>query len=471
MDALPVTEQTTLPFASKVRATFLGQDVGVMHACGHDIHTAVQLGVASVLTAMKSEVPGTIKFIFQPAEEGPPPGEAGGASLMVKEGVLQNPKPQAIFALHMMSEMTVGDIGYSEGPALAASDTWEVKIVGKQAHGARPELSIDPIVTAAEFALALQTIRSRNLAGSEPGVVTIGAIHGGQRQNIIPTDVTLLGTVRTFRPEMSALIEQRMRTILKGVTEANGATGEVTRYERGAPATINDLTLTRESVPALERALGKDHVSQDSPGNGVGGLLLLRQRDSRLLLPARAGQTGDNVERSPHADVRRRRQRDPGGREGDELPPPRLSDPAREVVGPFISAELRLRARHRGAAVRRILWPVRWGVIGGSHHYSKSEDIMRSVVGLVVALAVVVSVSASAQQKPGEQTWKGTISDSNCKEKHPAGEHDGKKMTECRLHGRLREEGREVRLRVGRQGLSDRQSGLEADRHARRARG
>jgi len=137
MDALPVTEQTTLPFASKVRATFLGQDVGVMHACGHDIHTAVQLGVASVLTAMKSELPGTIKFIFQPAEEGPPPGEAGGASLMVKEGVLQNPKPQAIFALHMMSEMTVGDVGYSEGPALAASDTWEVKIVGKQAHGAR----------------------------------------------------------------------------------------------------------------------------------------------------------------------------------------------------------------------------------------------------------------------------------------------------------------------------------------------
>jgi amidohydrolase len=265
MDALPVTEQTTLPFASKVRATFLGQDVGVMHACGHDIHTAVQLGVASVLTAMKSELPGTIKFIFQPAEEGPPPGEAGGASLMVKEGVLQNPKPQAIFALHMMSEMTVGDVGYFEGPALAASDTWEVKIVGKQAHGARPELSIDPIVTAAEFALALQTIRSRNLAGSEPGVVTIGAIHGGQRQNIIPTDVTLLGTVRTFRSEMSTLIEQRMRTILKGVTEANGATGEVTRYERGAPATINDLTLTRESVPALERALGKDHVSRIPP--------------------------------------------------------------------------------------------------------------------------------------------------------------------------------------------------------------
>ncbi len=265
MDALPVTEQTNLPYASKVRATFLGQDVGVMHACGHDVHTAVLLGVASVLAAMKTELPGTVKFIFQGAEEGAPPGEEGGASLMVKEGVLQNPRPQAIFALHAMSEMTVGDVGYSEGPALAASDTWEVKIVGKQAHGARPELSIDPIVTAAEFALALQTIRSRTFAGSEPGVVTIGAIHGGQRQNIIPTDVTLLGTIRTFRPEMSALTEQRLRTILKGVTEANGATGEVTRYERGAPATINDVTLTRESVPSLERALGKDHVKNIPP--------------------------------------------------------------------------------------------------------------------------------------------------------------------------------------------------------------
>jgi amidohydrolase len=265
MDALPVTEQTNLPYASKVRATFLGQEVGVMHACGHDVHTAVQLGVASVLVAMKNELSGTVKFIFQPAEEGPPPGEEGGASLMVKEGVLQNPKPQAIFGLHAMSEMPVGEVGYSEGPALAASDTWEVKIVGKQAHGARPELSIDPIVTAAEFALALQTIRSRTFSGSEPGVVTIGAIHGGQRQNIIPTDVTLLGTIRTFRPEMSALTEQRLRTILKGVTEANGATGEVTRYERGAPATINDVTLTRETVPALERAVGKDQVKRIPP--------------------------------------------------------------------------------------------------------------------------------------------------------------------------------------------------------------
>ena len=268
MDALPVTEQTNLPFASKVRSTYLGQDVGVMHACGHDIHTAVQLGVASVLTAMKAELPGTVKFIFQPAEEGPPPGEEGGASLMVKEGALENPKPQAIFGLHAFSEMAVGEIGYSEGPALSAADTWEVKIVGKQAHGARPELSIDPIVTAAQFVQALQTIRSRSLSGHEPGVVTIGSIHGGQRHNIIPAEVTMMGTIRTFRPEMSQLAEARLRAILKGVTEAAGATGAVVRYERGAPATINHTQLTRESVPALERVVGKQKVTLIPPAMG-----------------------------------------------------------------------------------------------------------------------------------------------------------------------------------------------------------
>ncbi|HET7216698.1 MAG TPA: amidohydrolase [Vicinamibacterales bacterium] len=268
MDALPVTEQTNLPFASKVRSTYLGQEVGVMHACGHDVHTAVQLGVASVLTAMKAELPGTVKFIFQPAEEGAPPGEEGGAALMVKEGVLQNPRPQAVFGLHAFSEMAVGEIGYSEGPALSAADTWEVKITGKQSHGARPELAIDPIVAAAQFVQALQTIRSRSFSGHEPGVVTVGTIHGGQRHNIIPAEVVLSGTIRTFRPEMSKLAEERLRAMLKGVTEANGATGEVVRYERGAPATINDTQLTLATVPSLERAVGKDRVTRIPPAMG-----------------------------------------------------------------------------------------------------------------------------------------------------------------------------------------------------------
>ena len=265
MDALPVTEQTDLPFASKVRATYQGQEVGVMHACGHDVHTAVQLGVAAVLTAVKADLPGTVKFIFQPAEEGAPPGEEGGASLMVKEGALDSPRPQAIFGLHAFAEMGVGDIGYSEGPALSAADTWEVKIVGRQSHGARPELSIDPIVAAAQFIEALQTIRSRTFSGYEPGVVTIGTVHGGQRHNIIPAEVTLSGTIRTFRPEMSSLAEARLRAILKGVTEAAGATGEVVRYERFAPATINDEALTRESAPALERVVGKEHLKRIPP--------------------------------------------------------------------------------------------------------------------------------------------------------------------------------------------------------------
>jgi amidohydrolase len=187
---------------------------------------------------------------------------------MVKEGVLQNPRPEAVFGLHAYSEMPVGQIGYSEGPALSAADTWEAKIVGRQAHGARPELSIDPIVTAAQFVQALQTIRSRALSGHEPGVVTVGSIHGGQRHNIIPAEVTLTGTIRTFRPEMSKLAEERLRAILKGVTEANGATGELVRYERGAPATINDIQLTRDSVPSLERAVGKERVVKIPPAMG-----------------------------------------------------------------------------------------------------------------------------------------------------------------------------------------------------------
>ena len=268
MDALPVTEDPSYPFASKVRATYLGQEVGVMHACGHDIHTAVQLGVANVLSSMKADLPGTVKFIFQPAEEGPPPGEEGGASLMVKEGVLDNPRPSAIFGLHAFSEMPVGEIGYSEGPAFSAADTWEVKITGKQAHGARPELSVDPIVTAAQFIQALQTIRSRTLAAQEPGVVTVGTIHAGNRHNIIPGEVTLTGTIRTFRMEMSKLAEERLRSILKGVTESAGATGEVIRYERGAPATINNVQLTRATIPALQRAAGADRVKVTPPAMG-----------------------------------------------------------------------------------------------------------------------------------------------------------------------------------------------------------
>lgn len=261
MDALPVTEQTSLPFKSTVRTTYLGQEVGVMHACGHDLHTSMLLGVASILTSMRADIPGTIKFIFQPAEEGVPAGETGGAREMVAEGVLENPKAVAVFGLHVNAAEPVGQIGYSIGPALAAADTFEVKIIGKPAHGSRPDLSVDPIVTAAQFVEALQTIRSRNLAGDEPAVITVGMINGGQRQNIIAQDVTLQGTIRTFAPETRRKVEERFRAILKGVTEAAGARGEVMRYT-GIPATINNPALTRESLPALERVVGKDHLKE-----------------------------------------------------------------------------------------------------------------------------------------------------------------------------------------------------------------
>ena len=260
MDALPVTEETPFPFKSEVRTTFKGQDVGVMHACGHDIHTAVQLGVASVLTAWQREIPGSIKFIFQPAEEGPPPPEDGGARMMIAEGVLQDPKPEVIFGLHALSSLPVGTIGYTEGPALAAVDTFEVRIVGKQAHGAAPELSIDPVVVASQFVLAIQTIRSRFLSPLEPSVVTVGTIHGGSRHNIIPAEVTLSGTIRTYNERVRDRVEESFRRLLEGITSAAGARYEVLRYDRVVPATINNSRLTKESIPVLERVVGKEHV-------------------------------------------------------------------------------------------------------------------------------------------------------------------------------------------------------------------
>jgi len=268
MDALPVAEDTPLPFKSTVRANYLGQEVGVMHACGHDIHTAVQLGVASVLSSLKNDIPGTIKFIFQPAEEGPPLGEDGGAKMMIAEGALENPKPEVIFGLHTFSEMPVGVLGYTEGPAFAATDTFEVKIIGKQAHGASPHLSIDPIVTAAQFILALQTLRARVLSPLEPSVVTVATIHGGQRHNIIPAEVTLSGTIRSYNAQVRDTIEEKFRALLNGITAGAGARYEIIRYERGTPATINNISLTRESAPALERVVGRGNVKQIPPTMG-----------------------------------------------------------------------------------------------------------------------------------------------------------------------------------------------------------
>lgn len=267
MDALPVTEDTDFPWKSTVRTTYLGQDVGVMHACGHDVHVAVQMGVASVLAALRDDIPGTVKFIFQPAEEGPPPGEEGGAELMVREGVLDDPRPAAIFGLHAFAQMEVGKVGYRPGPMLAAVDHFRIDIKGRQSHGARPELSVDPVVMAAQAIMALQTIRSRNLSPLEPSVITVGIVKGGTRFNIIPAAVHLEGTVRTYNEDVRDEVERRMREILQGITAAAGGSFEL-EYDRGSPATINNDALTAWAIPVLGRAVGPENVVEVVPAMG-----------------------------------------------------------------------------------------------------------------------------------------------------------------------------------------------------------
>lgn len=264
MDALPVTEATDLPFRSVKRTVYNGLEVGVMHACGHDIHTSVQMGVASVLADLREELPGTVMFIFQPAEEGSPPGEEGGAQLMLKEGIFGDLRPSAIFSLHSDPAITVGNIGYAVGPALAAMDHFRISVTGSQTHGASPHLGIDPVVMASQVVMALQTIPSRTIDPLEPCVVTVGMIHGGERFNIIPGTVTLEGTVRTYNPDVRDTIERRMKEIVEGITGAGGGTYSF-RYDRGAPATINDPELVRSMVPTLETILGTGHVTEGPP--------------------------------------------------------------------------------------------------------------------------------------------------------------------------------------------------------------
>jgi len=264
MDALPVTEQSGQPFASTVRTTFLGQEVGVAHACGHDVHTSAALGVAAVLAALRDELPGTVKFLFQPAEEGPPAGERGGAELMMEEGALDDPWPEAIFALHSMPDLEVGQVGWIAGPNFAAVDQFVIRLHGKQAHGAAPERSVDPIVLGSQVVLALQTIASRNVPPLEPVVVTVGIFRGGERYNIIPGSVHLEGTVRTYDAGVRRLVERRMREILDGLTASAGATYEL-EYKGNAPATINDPNLAARVRPWLVEALGAGSVIDAEP--------------------------------------------------------------------------------------------------------------------------------------------------------------------------------------------------------------
>lgn len=253
MDALPVTEAVDLPFASKVRAVWNGEEVGVMHACGHDCHVAILMGVASILARVRAEIPGRVKFIFQPAEEMPPEGEEGGAALMIKEGALENPTPSAIFGLHVMSRQPAGVIGYRPGPTMASSDRLKITVQGKQTHGAAPWLGVDPIVTSAQIVLGLQTIVSRTLdLNREPAVVTIGAIKGGVRENIIPDAVEMRGTIRSFDEDMRDAIHARITTLAEGIASASRATCQVC-ITKNYPGTRNDPVLTEQMLPTLTR--------------------------------------------------------------------------------------------------------------------------------------------------------------------------------------------------------------------------
>jgi len=271
MDGLPVTERVNVPFASKVRTTYNGQEVGVMHACGHDSHVAILMGVAEVLASMKKEIPGTVKFIFQPAEEGAPVGEEGGAERMVKEGVLANPKVEVIFGLHINSQTPVGDITYRPGGTMAAVNDMQIIVNGKQAHGAYPWSSVDPVVISAQIVNSLQTIVSRNLNVTEnPGVVTIGAINGGIRSNIIPEKVEMLGTIRNFSKEDEAMFIERIRTIATKTAEAGGGTAEVKiPYTTHYPVTFNDVALTEKMLPSLKATAGAAHLQLRLPVTGA----------------------------------------------------------------------------------------------------------------------------------------------------------------------------------------------------------
>ena len=256
MDALPVAEEVDLPFASQERTQYNGEEVGVMHACGHDCHTAILMGVAEVFAAARDELAGSIKFIFQPAEEGAPEGEEGGAKLMIEQGVLENPAPQAIFGLHVTSILNTGIVGYRAGPAMASADNVYITVHGRQTHAAMPWRGVDPIVTAAQVILGLQTVVSRQIDTTrEPAVVTIGQIKGGVRENIIPDTVDMKGTIRAFAEDLREELHERVKATAEGIACACRAHATV-EVKRGYPVTVNDPKLTEWSIPTLARVAG-----------------------------------------------------------------------------------------------------------------------------------------------------------------------------------------------------------------------
>ena len=262
MDGLPVLERTDVPFASKVKTEYNGAETSVMHACGHDSHVAILMGVAEILSGMKKDLKGTVKFIFQPAEEGAPKGEEGGAELMLKEGALNNPKVDVIFGLHINAQVEAGKITYRPGGMFAAVGDMKITVKGKSSHGAEPWSSVDPIVTSAQIINNLQTVVSRNVnITGNAAVVTIGAIHGGNRSNIIPEQVEMLGTVRTLSESDEELVFERIRQIATKTAEANGAEAIVELpYSSHYPVTFNNIALTAKMLPSIQKSAGESNV-------------------------------------------------------------------------------------------------------------------------------------------------------------------------------------------------------------------
>jgi amidohydrolase len=269
MDALPVVERVNIPFASKVRGEYNGQDVGVMHACGHDSHVAILLGTATTLSKMKNDVPGTVVFIFQPAEEGPPGTEEGGAPLMIKEGAMDNPKVDAIFGLHISSQTEIGTIKYKSGSFMASSDWFTIKVKGKQSHGSQPWSGIDPIVVAAQIINGLQTIVSRQEELTKaPLVITVGIIKSGVRANIIPEELTMEGTIRTLDSKMQKDVHERIKNTASKIAEASGATAEVF-IDTKTLVTYNNPELVKQTLPSLQAAAGINNVSESDWTTGA----------------------------------------------------------------------------------------------------------------------------------------------------------------------------------------------------------
>lgn len=300
MDALPVTEQTGLPFASKVRAQWQGQEVGVMHACGHDAHVAILMGVAEVLAASRAEWPGTVKLIFQPAEEGSPPGEEGGADLMIREGALENPEPEAIFGLHVFPG-PVGHVGWREAAAMASSDHFLIAIRGRQTHGALPWKGVDPIVVGAQIVLGLQPIVSRQTDLTlSPAVVTVGRFQGGVRSNIIPDEALLEGTIRALDEEVRRELHERVERTAEAIAEASGAEATVTIND-GTPVVMNDPQLARRMRPTLERVVGAERVYEARAQTTAEDFAYYQEQIPGLYLRLAAGGSAtDGTEGAPN---------------------------------------------------------------------------------------------------------------------------------------------------------------------------